>query len=248
MKELPGRKLSSAVERVGGLLNDIGRLRRQTSPEIVQERVEPKLTPRSWSAFISEFRPLYENERRKGTFLNVWDVAGLGRDEIRNAAVLAWLLNARSTHGRDVVILHSLLQQLDPNQCVPFLARSAWSDGYTVDTENYPGDLKSRVDIVLQSPRNLILLEVKIDSEEGPDQIPRYLELARAKRRAHFLESAGVVYLTRAGAPMPTTGISHEVIHATWKHVQQAIETAVSDEQNWVDRALIDFARHVGQF
>jgi PD-(D/E)XK nuclease superfamily len=240
------RALVSRPRRAG--FDDIGQLRRQTPAVIVQERFEPRLTPRSWSAFISEFRLRFETERRQGTFLNVWQVAGLGRNETRNAAVLAWLLNARSTHGRDSVILHCLLQQIDPEQRVPFLARSAWTDGYTVETENYPGDLDSRVDIVLQSSRSLILLEVKIDSQEGANQVKKYLELAQAKARVHLLKSAGVIYLTKVCAPVPTTGISHEVIHATWKHVQRAIEIAVSDEQTWADRVLIQFARHVGQF
>jgi hypothetical protein len=248
LKELRDNDTSPAIERAGEFLDSVRLLRQDRTAEIAQERFEPSLTLDSWSSFASKFRSHYESERRNGTFLNVWDVAGLGRNEARNAAVFAWLLNARSTHGRDAAILHSLLQQLDPNGCVPFLAPSAWSDGYAVRTENYPGDMESRVDIVLQSSRHLILLEVKIDSEEGVHQVPRYLELARAKAKFDRLDSSGVIYLTKVGASLPATGISHEVIHATWRQVQRAIEAAVSDGEHWVDRLLIQFARHVSQF
>jgi PD-(D/E)XK nuclease superfamily len=237
-----------ATERVADFFDKIGKFRKQSAPEMPPKRFAPKVTPAAWTAFISKFRPLYEEERRKGSFLNVWEVAGLGRNETRNAGVLAWLLNASSTHGRDAAILHGLLQQLDPSEKVPFLARSAWSGAYTVEIENYPGDLESRVDIVLQSSRALIFMEVKIDSEEGANQVFKYLELARAKKRVLSLERAGVIYLTKVGAPDPTIGVSDEVIHASWRHVQRAIETATYKKRNWADRVLIQFAQHIGHF
>jgi hypothetical protein len=47
--------------------------------------------------------------RRRGDLVNVWKEAGLGRNELRHAAVLAWLLNERGTHGRGSAILESWL-------------------------------------------------------------------------------------------------------------------------------------------
>jgi PD-(D/E)XK nuclease superfamily len=250
------------ADRLATFLKEFGRVRQRKYEEAVPdeetfpERVKYKITPASWTAFIDEFRPRFEADLRNGAFLNVWNVAGLGENEIRNVTVLAWLLDAKQTHGRGSAILHSFLKQLEPESKEPALSPSAWMAKYTVDTEDDPlGDSENRVDIVLQSSRALIFIEAKIGAKEGTsknddekDQVARYLSIARATASAREQASYVVIYLTRPGASKPTIGISDKVVHANWTHVARAIENCVKLENSFVDHALIQFARHVRQF
>lgn len=53
-------------------------------------------------------------DARNGAFLcDPWEVACLGKDEVRNSAVLAWLLNPRGNHGIGDKALIALLKALN---------------------------------------------------------------------------------------------------------------------------------------
>jgi hypothetical protein len=70
--------------------------------------------------------------------------------------------------------------------------------------------VSGRVDISIALPKCLVLIEMKIDAEEGPDQLLRYRkELDAAKgTRAPVL-----VYLTLPGATKSSSGVDH--VHIT---------------------------------
>ncbi|WP_047023613.1 PDDEXK-like family protein, partial [Enterobacter cloacae] len=60
-------------------------------------------------SLISE--PLKVVQHRALSF-EPWEVAGLGRKEVRNTAVLAWLLDPEGTHGFGRLSLQALLQAI----------------------------------------------------------------------------------------------------------------------------------------
>ena len=53
--------------------------------------------------FLATLRQVTAKLYRLGDFIDVWSVAGVNRVELRNAAVLAWLLDANGTHGLSLI-------------------------------------------------------------------------------------------------------------------------------------------------
>lgn len=147
--------------------------------------------------------------------MQVWAVAGLKRDEVRNAAVLAWFLNPRGSHGYGPEILRR------------FLARAAeMAPGWPVVsgdlasarvcTEERPlGSDRDRVDIAIDGDDFCFFVEVKIDAPEGQNQLNRYLETLSGKASALRKQHIGVIYLS--SRPASTSGERISVL--TWRHV-----------------------------
>lgn len=240
------------TDRLNNFLGEFARLRKAAPKAPTTEKSERRLGTTRLREFTAKFRPLHEIARRGGAFVDVWNVAGVQSNEIRNAAVLAWLLDARQTHGCGNAILGAWLRRLNPVGLFPFLSLSAWSGPYSVVTESYLlGDIKNRVDVVVESAHALIFIEVKVNAPEGERQIERYLTLAdaKAKTRAGAMD-AGVIYLTPSSAASPAIHASTQVVHARWTDVAHAIEEVVASTngRGFVDRLLVQFADHVRRF
>jgi hypothetical protein len=162
--------------------------------------------------------PLHE-AKAQGAFLQVWAIAGLRRNERRNAAVLAWLLNPRGSHGCGASFLSALFQkaaQRMPNwpSIGPDLGLT------TVETEEAPiGSERDRVDIALDGPDFVLFIEVKIDALEGAEQLLRYVESARAKATAQRKNHALIIYL----APHKPVNPPSEIAVINWRDVASAL-------------------------
>lgn len=219
-----------------------------STPRAIAPR--PVLDAERFSAFAAAFSRLHEDARRAGSFIDLWRIAGLRRNEIRNSAVLAWLLDPRESHGCGSDILRGLLRQLPRSRGLAWLSETHWTGAYTVVTESYPfDDVENRVDIVVECPSALIFIEVKIDAAEGESQVQRYLRIAERKAGARGQVDAGVVYLTPSWAPGPSVGASDLVVHATWEQVARAVDGVASPANGALtDQLLSQFARHVRQF
>ena len=62
--------------------------------------------------FFSMEQPLLD--ARKGAFsCDPWDIAGIKREEVKNSAILAWLLNPKGSHGLGYSALNALLDKLN---------------------------------------------------------------------------------------------------------------------------------------
>jgi hypothetical protein len=243
-------KALPTFESLSNFLGQLARLRKLASEAAVGEKPDPQLDPARFAEFVSKFGPVHETARRDGAFVDVWAIAGIQSNEIRNASVLAWLLDARQTHGRGNTFLAAWLRRLDPWGLVPFLSSSAWSGGYSVVTESYPvGDMENRVDVVLESARALLFIEVKINARENEHQVERYLALANAKARTRVDPvDAGLIYLTPSWAAPPAIQAPKQVVHAKWIDVAHAIDEVAAASTGFVDRLLIQFAQHVRTF
>ena len=62
--------------------------------------------------FCVRFQPIFAELRREGEFVDIWSVAGLKRDELRHASVLAWFLDPNAAHGFEQDIFHSWMSKL----------------------------------------------------------------------------------------------------------------------------------------
>jgi len=181
------------------------------------------LDTRQLSAFMAELeQPLAA--LRHGTFtFDPWEVAKLGRNEVRNSAVLAWLLDPHGNHGFGELPLKTLLSAV--REC----GKTDFPENFTrycrVNVEKSPtGDATNRVDIEIDADNFFMLIEVKIDAYEQKDQISRYI--GEAKKRAGEQPWA-VVYLTPQGRVPLSAGGEADVPCLSWRHLASVLTQAL---------------------
>ncbi len=147
-------------------------------------------------SFVSTFRDHRAQSRDHIQFgFNVFDLAGLGTNEVRHSALLAWLLDAMSGHGQGNKFLRAFLDTCHPQ--IPL----AIPEEYEVRTE-FSGVI-SRIDIVVYQPKSLLLyIENKTISPDTPDQHDREISDMRRMGSKLVPESAQfAIYLTPDGRP-----------------------------------------------
>ena len=116
-----------------------------------------------FAEFSAAFSPACQDYRRTGVRANAWRAAGVGKDEMRNSAVLRWLLDGFEDHGQGAAILVAILRQLKRTD----LAELASVHPYWTRVEACPfGEQESRIDIEIESPRFLIFIEFKVRATE----------------------------------------------------------------------------------
>ncbi|MCB5195693.1 PDDEXK-like family protein [Deefgea salmonis] len=142
---------------------------------------------------------------KQGAFsFNPWITANVKRDEVRNSAILAWLLNPKGNHGLGKLALKVLTGGVSNSDLTLNIADSRYC---TVRTESNPdGSRTNRVDIEIDAELFYLLIEVKIDAPEGVDQLSRYGALC--EKRAHGRPWA-IIFLTPNKSPPKTAG-AHE--------------------------------------
>ncbi len=186
--------------------------------------------------------------RKQGAFLNVWSTAGLKRDEVRNAAVLASLFNPYSYPETGPDFLWTFLQRAMPSGPPPFLNEAELRKGYTVRTEDYPlGQTDNRVDLSIEGCEFILIIEVKIDAPEGLAQLERYDEVLQTKAKL-FKKRPALIYLSPRRPKSPPA----EITHATWSDVVSAARQVgrkhTSADRSLVSTLLLHFATHATAF
>lgn len=223
-------------------LNDAHPLLRQLQTSAYKNIPPPPPNLQRLASTLTLLRkPLLES-RKKGEFLQVWAVSGLKNNELRNAKVLAWLLNPCGSHGLGAVLLQNFL-------CEVRSETPSWPDLGTnlvdarVRTEECPlGSDRDRVDIAIDGSNFVLFVEVKINAAEGVRQLHRYSEAAREKANVLRKPHALVVYLSRSPPSDPPLGVA--VI--TWRHVARALLKINADSLNG---ALVhQYAHHIRSF
>jgi hypothetical protein len=169
--------------------------------------------------FFSDLRDPLVAVRKAGLLCNPWEIASLRRDEVRNAKVLAWLLDCRGSHGFGSAVLSAIL----PKTFLAGLQQESLCD-YRVRLESCPdGDRGNRVDIEIDGENFYLIIEVKIDAPEGKDQLNRYCQIAQAKHRGR---KWAVIYLTPQGNDL---GSREHVVCLSWRSVADAISSLIRE-------------------
>ncbi|KAK0360857.1 hypothetical protein LTR94_025675 [Friedmanniomyces endolithicus] len=172
---------------------------------------------------------------------NVWETAGLGRDEVRISKVLAWWLNPLASHGLAIPLAEALWREAvgagGTEFDVGLLRRSA--------VEVCPlADQGDRVDVALEGDDFILFIEVKVDAGLQPDQLSRY---ALAAERAAFLRNKAryhVIYL----APAPTA-LPANCVWISWRQTARALVAASSFASNAYDQqSALQFAEYMKRF
>jgi len=175
--------------------------------------------------FCSMKQPLVD--ARSGAFqCDPWEIAGLGRDEVRNSSVLAWLLNPRGSHGLGEGALTGLLGILNQYFRTGFPIKTGRF--CSVKTEVNPnGEISNRVDIEIDSENFYLLIEVKIDATEGKMQLKRYGDLTELNTQNSNRPWA-IVLLTPDGYESKTAdNHASKVLSISWHELSLVLEKSV---------------------
>ena len=148
---------------------------------------------------LGQIRKLKEQYEKRaaitGEDFNVFEVLGVERREVRHSAFLANLLNPKGSHRQGAVFLEHFLN-LEP-------LRLANSSGYgklydfQVITEAATNANDGRIDISLKNKGYAIIIENKIDAEDGVGQLNKYYWDAIKEDFAP--EKIKLIYLTPSG-------------------------------------------------
>ena len=233
-------------ESLAELLESFGHIKTDTVPP-----AEPSVSPLAKEALANLLQSLelpLQSARLSAWNFNPWEVVKLGRDEVRNSHVLAWLVNPMGSHGYGAALLRSLLIHLkEKNQIFPLL-----SEGYChVRTEKNPnGEQSERVDIEVDAASFYLLIEVKIGAPEGVEQLNRYAAIAKtvAGQRPW-----AIIYLTPKKKEATTGGCySERIVNMSWKEIARMIEKIIAQTsklqtKSWlaVNHATASFAKHI---
>jgi hypothetical protein len=207
-----------------------------------------RLSPEALNQTLQSLRAPLMSARSSGAFLNVWSIAGLKRDEVRNAAVFASLLDPLICPEIGPAFLWAFLRRIRESGGGSLPNEADIKAGYTVQTEDRPlGNADSRVDLSIEGRDFLLLIEVKIDAGEGLAQLSRYNDVLREK--ANLLEKRpALVYLS----PRPSSRPPRGTFYADWTDVATAARNVARDFQSdgyaIVSTFLRHFAAHVKQF
>lgn len=190
---------------------------------------------------LSQLREPLERAKRRGGLVNPWTIAGLKRDEVRNAAALAGLW--QTAFGGEVS------QQFLAEYLRTATGVIAWQDelrgGYQIATEISPiGDRSDRVDLIVETANCVIGIEVKIDAALGREQLERYL--ASIDRRAKLRKAEPLVVLL-APFRSPIDGVAS----TSWNDVARAARLAGGGtlaDRSFVERYIAAFGDHVSRF
>ena len=163
-----------------------------------------------------------------------WEVAGLERKEVRNTAVLAWLLDPEGTHGFGRLPLQTLLQTI---RCNKSYIPEDYHRYCRVQVETNSDNGANRVDIEIDADNFLLFIEVKIDASEQPEQIARYCR--EAKKRA-IPRPWAVVFLTPQGKEPQTLGSEFKrenVPCLSWRQLATNLENPLQSHYDNLDSA-----------
>lgn len=190
---------------------------------------------------FQDLRPGLSHAKETGGIINPWSIAGLKRDEVRNAGALAglWLPEFGGSVSKRFLAatLEAALPDID------------WSReleaGYRVETECSPmGDSSDRGDLVIETSAYLIGIEVKIDAPLGREQLERYS--ASLSRRAALLgRHCRVIFLAPFKSPDP------RIASLTWQDVALAARSTArsgGSARSLVQELIARFGEHISVF
>lgn len=150
-----------------------------------------------------------ETDRQTGRAFNIFRVLGMEHLEVRtHSAFLAQLLDPEGTHGQGHLFLHRFLAMLSLSglrsvQGRPFPAISADLAGTRWHVTSEKKTAEGNLDLVLESPHVLVVIENKIYAGDRTDQVARYARWLRQHCRDR---ACALLYLTREGHPSTSAG------------------------------------------
>lgn len=195
----------------------------------------------NYQKIFSLFSDIRELEIQRASTLNIFELCSLERDEIRNCRVLAWLLDKNESHGLGYRFLEKLLLYGDES-IKNTIFKDAFNSCYATRTEICPNaDNTDRVDIVCESSKMLVYIEVKIDSSEHTLQTERYYK--RLIRNSAGRQSE-LIFISANDTP-----INNNARNISWRQIGDIANELVSEAPSaFVAHLLEQYARFLQDF
>ncbi|QAZ67284.1 PDDEXK-like family protein [Solidesulfovibrio carbinolicus] len=214
------------------------------------------LSQEQCSVFFAQFRKYFDDHRKAGNNVDFWRLAGIGTVEMRNSAILAWMLNCDGDHGQGNLFLDSLLEMVwngeMPDQAKSHFPKPSITNGifHKTHTESLSGIDASRVDIEIDGPSLLLFIEVKIYASETNDQIKRYVDIAKVKACGR---PWGVLFLTNNGKRPSEICVCGEVVSISWRDLARQFRRAIGasgqmERNSFCFQVIAQFFSHIRNF
>ena len=230
--------VSSAKPTVARLNAVLAALRPHLRGEVTpEERPPARIDSAQLQRLLGDLMAPLAAARADGRLANPWTIAGLRRDEVRTAAVLAWLLDPSGSHGAGDTYAKALWRR------TTLADRFSLAGLEKVVTEQRPlGDDFNRVDVVLEGADFLVFIEVKIGAPLRDRQLEDYADALARKAAHHGKRHSALLLLSIATPPVPD-GCGH----FSWRDAARAIrEGALSlDRRAHAVRLALSFADHI---
>lgn len=131
-----------------------------------------------------------------GDLYNIFDVLNLKTNEVRtHSAFLASLLNPKGNHGMKDAYLRAFVKNVIKDNSFKFITKKAdVYVEYSIGTYNADKTEGGRIDILISSGENAIIIENKIYADDQENQIIRYCNYAE-----RMFKNGKILYLTLFG-------------------------------------------------
>ena len=200
--------------------------------------------------FVKDDAELLKLENYASKF-NVFKALNLVRAEVKHSTMLAWLLNPKETHGQNDYFLKLFLEKIiefkdDKKEITLSILDIRLEDfcNTNVKTEhstkgNAPttaNDDNNRIDVFIKNKeRNLVcIIENKVDSSEGDNQLKKYYEYINNN---HNSVNQIFIYLT-PGEDEPS---DERYIAVGYKTIAQIIEKFLQAKQSVLSPNIVSF-------
>lgn len=238
-------KIAPLQERLKAFLEQAGpRLRAEVIAQHEKTAASPEADVENLAHILPELCALLKEARGRGEGLNPWAVAGLRQVEVRNAGVLAAFWDTQLCGDQGIEFLHRFLSRIATKE-TPLPSKKQLEQGYIVRTEHcpLPGKQSERIDVTVEGQDFIIILEIKINADEGNNQFQRYTNTAESlqKIRGKKVYFILIERFERANF----TGF-----HATWSDISSAARDLISYQRNNSFHGLLlnNFVSHIAKF
>lgn len=148
------------------------------------------------AGLLTDIAPLVsrieKDSQEKARKFNVFSALGIARKEVVQSRFLAYLLDPNEHHCQGSIFLDAFLRRLGLSKITPEQVK-----GIRVAAEHSAGERLGRMDIVLDcQPDWLIVIENKVDADEGEQQLYRYAQWLEKQQKYNLKK---LVFLTPTG-------------------------------------------------
>ena len=156
----------------------------------------------NWSNFFKEIAPIFEKrkiildeKKKRGDFFNVFSILRMETLEVKtHSAFLAELLNPDGNHGLGNKFLIEFIKMIPESENHHFLEKTKTTPEYPIGAISKDYNEGGRLDILIESPQKIIIIENKIIADDEKKQLIRYYNYARKKGKKF-----AILYLTLDG-------------------------------------------------
>ena len=140
----------------------------------------------------------YSQKEKNGDCFNIFNVLGIKTKEVQtHSPFLAYLLSPNENHGCGASFLEAFINEIAPLKELHFdISNAKTSIEYYIGAKNADETEGGRLDIMISSGKQAIIIENKIGAQDQSNQILRYWNYTNK----HYYGNNRILYLTLFGS------------------------------------------------